>query len=136
MKKRFAVCPIVAVSLATMSAAPSATQQERGKYLVERVAMCGDCHTPHGPRGPEAGQWLAGADLPFRPAAPMPAWAGHAPSLSPWPNGWTDADMTAFLSTGLRPNGQAARPPMPPYRMSKEDAAAITAYLKGLKTAR
>ena len=44
---------IIALSL-VLFAAPSRaeSQLERGRYLVETVAACGNCHTPKGPNGP------------------------------------------------------------------------------------
>lgn len=102
-----------------------------GKYLVEHVGMCADCHTPRTPKGEfDTGRWLAGADLDFAPIRPMP-WANHAPALAGLP-GWTEAEMVRFLTTGLNLKGATARPPMPPYRLSKADAEAVAAYLKSL----
>jgi mono/diheme cytochrome c family protein len=51
--------------LATLLAATGATaladaQMDRGRYLVESVAACGNCHTPQGPNGPLPGMALAG----------------------------------------------------------------------------
>lgn len=102
-----------------------------GKYLVEHVGMCADCHTPRTPKGEfDAGRWLAGADLSFAPIRPMP-WANHAPRLAGLP-GWTEAEIVRFLTTGINLKGAEARPPMPPYRLSKADAEAVAAYLKSL----
>jgi mono/diheme cytochrome c family protein len=37
---------------------------ERGKYLVEDVATCGECHTPRNSRGELKGAaWLRGATI-------------------------------------------------------------------------
>ena len=40
--------------LVVLFAAPvrAETQLERGRYLVETLAGCGNCHTPRGPNGP------------------------------------------------------------------------------------
>jgi mono/diheme cytochrome c family protein len=39
---------------------------ERGRYLVEDVAMCGECHTPRNDRGElEQNAWLQGAHLDY-----------------------------------------------------------------------
>jgi hypothetical protein len=46
----------------------------------------------------------------------------------------SDDDAVRFLITGLLPNGQMARPPMPQYRFNELDARAIVAYLRSLKT--
>jgi cytochrome c553 len=109
---------------------------ERGYYLVHKVGMCADCHSPRGPDGRfiEA-QHLAGAPLPFVATIPMP-WAPIAPNIAGLPAGYDDAALTRFLMTGERPNGlPPALPPMPEFRFSEEDAAAVTAYLASLAPA-
>ncbi len=45
----FTLCNI-SVSQAQSSATGSPAVA-RGKYLVEQVAQCGDCHTPHNDKG-------------------------------------------------------------------------------------
>ena len=103
----------------------------RGHYLVTSVAKCGDCHTPFDQQGnPVKGKWLMGSELPFKPVAPMP-WASAAPPIAGLP-GWTDAEITKFLMTGVL-NGQKPRPPMPEYRLTAADARAVTAYLRSLE---
>ncbi len=104
---------------------------ERGKYLVERVSMCVDCHTPTGKDGkPDPTRSLEGA--PFPGARNNPNMAGYSPPIAGLP-GWTEEDAIRFLEIGKRPNGTEARPPMPPYRLNREDAEASVAYLKSLK---
>jgi mono/diheme cytochrome c family protein len=137
MTRNTTLCTLMLFAAAGAAAAAPAGGGKfpRGKYLVENVGLCGDCHTPRDPRGQfEMSRWLLGAPVEFRPVHPMP-WGAEAPRLAGLPEGWTEADMARFLSTGIRPNGSPARPPMPPYRFSPEDAAAVTAYLKSLKPA-
>lgn len=104
-----------------------------GEYLVHRVAMCIDCHSPRDPNGAFiAGKELKGADLGFKPLVPMP-WMGVAPGLSGLPAGYTRETLVHYLMTGVRPHGlPATLPPMPPYRMNQRDARAIAAYLASL----
>ena len=104
-----------------------------GRYLVERVAMCGDCHTPRGPRGeflPE--KLLQGTSLDFAPVHPVPGWKSKSPRLAGLPKGWSKADMIRFLETGRTPKGHRPHPPMPAYRMTHRDAMAVTLYLMRL----
>ena len=102
-----------------------------GKYLVERVGMCGDCHTPHDQKGqPIADQTLRGAPLAFKPTVQMP-WADNAPNIAGLP-GWEEADAIRFLMTGKTNNDLPARPPMPGYRLNKTDATAVVHYLRSL----
>jgi mono/diheme cytochrome c family protein len=114
----------------------SAAKVARGKYLVENVGMCGDCHTPRNEKGePVKEQWLGGAPLGFRPIMPMPVWADKAPSIAGL-SGWEKGAAIKFMMTGIAYNGLPARPPMPPYRFNQPDAEAIVAYLKSLTPAK
>ena len=109
---------------------------EHGKYLVEQMAMCGDCHTPMGPTGPELDKSLKGSVLTFGPLQPMKQWHTTAPDItssSKLFQKWGEAGLTKFLETGLGPSGHAAAPPMPPYKLKANDAEDIVAYLKTLK---
>jgi mono/diheme cytochrome c family protein len=128
-------------ALADPSAAPSRplaanpTLVRRGEYLVTRVGLCADCHSPRDERGEfVAAKQLTGAPIPFAPTVPMPAWATVAPSIAGWPAGWSEEATVQFLMTGQRPsNLPPVRPPMPPFRMSRPDAEAVVAYLRTLK---
>ncbi len=107
---------------------------EHGKYLVEAVGQCADCHTPRLKDGRfDESKSLEGAVLGFAPTVPMPAWAPKSPSIADGPEGWTKDELITFLETGRNPQGQFARPPMPPYRLSGEDAEAVAEYLLSLK---
>jgi hypothetical protein len=102
-----------------------------GKYLVERVAMCGDCHTPHDDKGqPIANQTLRGAILPFKATVPMP-WAAKSPDIAGL-RGWDEAEAIKLLMTGKGHNDAPALPPMPNYRMNKADATAVVHYVRSL----
>lgn len=105
----------------------------RGRYLVENVAGCADCHSTRDQRGqivPEL--HLKGAALPFAPTVPMPVWAAAAPMIAGLP-GYTDEQAARLLATGLKPDGSMPRPPMPQFRFADEDARAVVAYLRSLK---
>ena len=105
-------------------------QIERGRYLVQRVGMCGDCHTPRDEKGvPIAGRELGGAPIDFKPVHPMP-WASTAPEIAGLP-GWKDEQIVTFLTTG-KLDGKEPNPPMPGYRLSASDARAVVAYLRSL----
>lgn len=88
----------------------------RGRYLVENVGLCADCHTPRNEQGQFIrAQWLKGAALPI---------AG-LPSM-------TEEQAIAFMRTSKRPDGTTPRPPIPEFRFNEEDASAVVAYLKSL----
>lgn len=110
----------------------SDAQIQRGKYLVENVAMCGDCHTPRDDKGqPDHAQWLQGDVLDFKPDHPMP-FAAVAVPIAGLP-GFTDEQALKFLETGMDVSGKPAMPPMPQFRLNHDDAAAVVAYLRSLK---
>jgi len=105
----------------------------RGKYLVEEIAKCTECHTPRDAQGnlnPQA--WLQGAPIWIRPVRPIQNWADNVPALAGLPS-FTDAQMFRVLEKGTGPEGGVLRPPMHIYHMNHADAQAIVAYLKSLK---
>lgn len=105
---------------------------ERGRYIVENVAMCELCHTPRDGNGnPDRGRWLMGGPLPLRPNYPGPAWPLVEPRIAGTPPG-TDAEFIKLLTTGISRTGRPPDPPMPPFRMTSSDAEAVLAYLKSL----
>lgn len=115
---------------------PAAVSVARGKYLVEQVGLCGDCHTPRNDRGePIKEQWLKGATLDFKPIAPLPVWVEKAPAIAGLP-GWEKDAAIRFLITGVGKNELPSRPPMPQYRFNVQDAQAIVAYLRSLVPAK
>jgi cytochrome c553 len=133
----FALTTYVAqpVEAATRLAANKA-QLEHGRYLVHQVGLCIDCHSPRNQKGEFLeDKHLTGSPIPFTPTVPMP-WMPAAPKIAGLPDGYTAKDMTHFLMTGERPNGRpGVLPPMPPYRMDRRDAEAVTAYLQAMTPA-
>jgi len=130
----------VAMGVAAVSQTGSGTAAKpsaavaRGKYLVNNVGMCDDCHTPMGKNGqPMKGQHLQGAPLPFKPTVPIPGFMAIAPQIAGLP-GYTDEQAVEFFTTGKKPSGAMAAPPMPAFRFNKADAEAVVAYLKSLGT--
>jgi mono/diheme cytochrome c family protein len=141
VKSGFAACAvafvatsiIVVTSALSSSASPAqAAKIAHGKYIVEGIGMCGDCHTPRGEKGePIPGKTLQGTVLGFKPIMPMPVWADKTPNIAGLP-GWTDEQAVKFMMTGVACNNLPSRPPMPPYRLNRQDAEAVVAYLRSL----
>ena len=105
----------------------------RGEYIVHKASMCVQCHSPRD-RAADiiAGRELTGGAIPFTsPFQKGPKWAFQAPSIKGL-TGWSEQEAVRLLTSGKRRNGQAPRSPMPPFRMSAEDAQAVVAYLKSL----
>jgi mono/diheme cytochrome c family protein len=109
---------------------------ERGKYLVEEVARCQECHTPKTETGEfDKTQWLKGATLVGVPATPVKGWHQKSPDITStsalWAR-WQVEGFSKFLQTAKNPRGGSAGPPMPAYMMKADDADAVAAYLKSL----
>lgn len=108
---------------------------ERGRYLVETIGACGNCHTPKGPDGPLPGKALAGnwvvEDIPpFRAVA-----SNITPDKATGIGAWTDAQIARAIREGIRPDGSVIGPPMPIglYRgLADDDLAAMVAYLRSV----
>ncbi|MGA7382990.1 MAG: cytochrome c [Terriglobales bacterium] len=127
-----AISTVVATSLSSPASPAQSAKLARGKYIVEGVGMCADCHTPRDEKGePIPGKTLQGAVLGLKPIVPMPVWADKSPNIAGLP-GWTDEQAVKFLMTGAAYNGLPGRPPMPQYRMNRQDAEAVVAYLRSL----
>ena len=105
----------------------------RGKYIVENVAKCTECHSPRG-QNEELGKGLSlsGAKLEFKPITPNASWAESAPNIRGIKGYNEKAAMTLF-STGIAKNYGELAPPMPSYKMTEDDADAVYKYLKSLE---
>jgi mono/diheme cytochrome c family protein len=134
-------CAALFVALLALLAVPAEAQTDpvaRGRYLVEGIAGCGNCHTPKGPQGDLPGMNLAGGmvfeEQPFRAVA-----SNITPDLETGIGRWTDAQLARAIREGIRPDGRVIGPPMPIelYRgISDADLAAIVAYLRSVPAVR
>jgi mono/diheme cytochrome c family protein len=142
--KKLLIAGAVAAVLCTValnsnggSGKPSADKSAmiaHGEYLVKEIGQCADCHTPMNEMGQFVQEkWLQGTKLTFTSTVPVPGWADTSANIAGLP-GWDHAQAVKFFTTGLAPNGQPARPPMPAYHLNKTDAEAVVAYLESLKS--
>jgi len=106
---------------------------EHGRYLVEQVVMCIECHSPRDAQGSRIpGEEFAGGIIWFRPPWNA-AWADRAPRIRGLP-GYTPELAIRLLTQGaVDRQGLQLRPPMPPFRMTPQDAADVYAYLSALR---
>jgi len=118
--------------LAGIAAASAQTPLERGKYLMNSIVACGNCHTPQTPQGPVPGKELAGGTR-FEEGFGV----AYAPNITPdratGIGKWSDGDIIRAIREGKRPDGTTIGPPMPIvlYRdMSDADVQAIVAYMR------
>lgn len=126
-------CVLLAAGTAAACAQDNAALLMRGKYLMEGVVACANCHIARNDKGePLYDKGLSGGML-FDDAA----FKAYAPNITPDPETgigkWTDAQLAKAIREGIRPDGRLIGPPMPVpfYRnLSDADLAAIIAYLK------
>ena len=130
---------------AGITAAPAETAQERGRYLVDTILACGNCHTPKDPAGnPIPGRELAGGGLSFKTPAFDAAAANITPDRETGIGTWSEAEIKAALTEGTRPaharlGGVPLAAVMPAgfYKaILPQDLDAIVAYLRALPPVR
>lgn len=113
---------------------------ERGRYLVDHVSLCGDCHTPRNIIGvPNRSLYLAGAGKKI-------GLLGNAvPNITPDKETgigeWKRQDIAELLISGTKPDSDNVQglmeeviqgTPFGYKDMKKEDALAIAEYLKSV----
>jgi hypothetical protein len=127
-----AAAPRPAAAAATAVSLPRGSV-EHGRYIVEHVAMCIECHSGRDSQGRILdSQLFLGAPIPFAPPWPND-WAMRAPRNRGLP-GYDDALALRLLTQGaIGRNGEQLRPPMPRFRMNVQDAADVIAYLRSME---
>jgi mono/diheme cytochrome c family protein len=121
--------------LSTATAAGAQAPVERGRYLVDTIMTCHNCHTPMGPNGPQFDKALSGG-LRFN----EPPFDVTASNITPDPEtgigSWSDSDIKKALQEGQRPSGHQFAEVMPSgfYKiLTRGDLDGIVAYLRSLK---
>jgi mono/diheme cytochrome c family protein len=110
---------------------------ERGRYLLEHVSLCGDCHTPRNFIGvANRSLYLAGAGEKSGPLGQ--AVPNITPDKETGIGAWKREDTAELLLNGTKPDldnvqGLMAEVVEHGYKnMSKQDALAIADYLKSI----
>jgi hypothetical protein len=145
MRCALAIVVIVAASWSAGAQAPGALAEtqggvtlgkgnvERGRYLVERVAMCVECHSERDHEGTIIpSRKFMGGQIPTGPAWAR-EWANLAPRNAGLP-GYDDAAALRLLTQGaIARDGRQLQPPMPRFRMTPDDAADVIAFMRSLQ---
>jgi hypothetical protein len=76
--------------------------------------------------------WNSRRRRPSQWQKPESDWLINAPRIGGTPMPASDADMIKLLTTGVWTTGSPLRPPMPQFRMNREDADSVIDYLKSL----
>ena len=103
--RQLAMLGALLVSTFDASAQARSAGVERGRYLVESILGCGNCHTPKSPTGePIASRNLSGGGLSFSP----PPFVGVATNITPdretGIGTWSDDEIKRAIVEGKRPN--------------------------------
>ena len=140
---RQAAVPLYVKTFAQFSNSPAQAPSggvERGRYLVNHVAICGDCHTPRNSLGvPNRSLYLAGASAKNGPLGE------EVPNITPDKEtgigDWKREDIAELLIAGIKPDFDNVQGLMHEviqgtsygYKdMKREDALAIADYLKSI----
>jgi len=126
---------LVAVRLSGQQASAPATPAgslEHGRYIVERVVMCYECHSTRDPQGNiVSGTRFKGGPMPMRPPW-RSDWPVQIPRIAGLP-GYTDEEAIRLLTQGaIKRDGTQLRYPMPRFRMTPQDASDVVAFLRSL----
>ncbi len=122
--------------LTSSTPAPQAAAVARGEYLTRHVAMCVQCHTPRDADGSLIeSKAFSGASIPVASPYGNQQWAFAAPRIAGL-GGFTEDQIVALLTIGQAAGREKPKPPMPPFRLSREDAQAVVAYLRTVPSER
>ena len=112
--------------------AQSGASVARGKYLVDTVMTCQNCHTPRGPNGLDLAKdgsgFLRFDEPPFDVTA-----ANITSSKTKGLGGWTDAEIKQAITTGVSRDGSKLKGPMGfefYAKMKPEDLDDLVAYIR------
>ncbi len=106
----------------------------RGRYLVDAVGHCGECHNPRNSLGAFIGPYLGGnREIPGGVSAP-PIVGAALERMD-----WTEEDLVYFLADGMLPDGDFVGGSMVEVidhgtsRMTESDRRTIAQYLFSLR---
>ena len=129
MKGTFWFAALAIIGTSAQAQAPL----ERGKYLVEGILTCGNCHTPRGPGGVlDTAQRHAGGPQVWETAEYKVRPSNITPDKASGIGNWSAEQVKASIRDGKRPDGSQLSPQMP-YGFYKiftpADLDAVVAYV-------
>lgn len=132
---RIPLPPAYGPPIESVTAPPRGVTVEYGEYLAGPVAHCMECHTPQGPQGFMFDTALGRGGFEFH----GPFGISVSSNITPHPQDgigrWSDDELKAMITQGVRPGGVPMLPPMPyPFlaETTAEDLDAIVLYLRSL----
>jgi mono/diheme cytochrome c family protein len=129
---------LMCVALFAAAAAPALAQApvERGKYLVNTILTCQNCHTPKGERGAPIFERDLSSGLVFDEPPFKVTSSNITQDKETGIGNWSDAEIKKALQKGERPDGVRLAAIMPSdfYEiLTPGDLDAIVAYLRTVK---
>jgi mono/diheme cytochrome c family protein len=116
----------------TLAAPAAAADLDRGRYLVEALTACDNCHTPRGPEGYLREKRFSGGSQTFNGANYSVRGPNISSDATTGIGAWSDDRLTAAIVAGVGPEGPLA-PAMPSeyYRiLTARDLEAVIAFLR------
>jgi mono/diheme cytochrome c family protein len=113
---------------------PTAERLARGRYLVEKVANCLDCHSQRD-WSRLGGPVVAGTEGQGAPFSVLGPPVHSADITSAALSHWTDGEIARALTSGIGRDGNAVHPFMPHdaySRLDAEDVRSVVVYLRAL----
>ncbi|MDP3068550.1 MAG: c-type cytochrome [Methylocystis sp.] len=112
--------------------AAHAGDSERGRYLVEALTACDNCHTPRGAAGYDLPNRFSGGAQTFSDKSYVVRGPNISPDRETGVGAWTDEELRAAIVDGVGRDGRLA-PVMPSdsYKpLTARDLDAIIAFLR------
>lgn len=126
--------PAYGPPIESVAAIPAGVTVAYGEYLAGPVAHCLECHTPMGERGPMFDTHLGAGGFEFHGpwgTSVSSNITSHKDGLA----GYSDAELKAMITQGVRPDGSRMLPPMGYHHyaaMTETDLNAVVLYLRQL----
>ena len=121
---------------------PTAARLERGRYIVEGIAHCFECHSEvdwENPGGqPKAGRKGVGTEF-GKYGFPWLVAPNITPDIETGAGTWTDEQLARAIREGISHDGRRLFPVMPYMyfrEMSDEDLASVIVYLRSIEPVR
>src|ERR1700680_2891884 len=112
-----ALCRVTFIILAAsigISVAHAQASIERGRYLVEGILTCGNCHSPRGPGGViDAAKLYSGGPQTWDEPAFTVKGSNITPDVETRIDKGSAAETKRAIGEGVRPNGAQLAPIMP-----------------------
>ena len=132
--------PVYGPPVGSIADVPRTDKVAYGAYLAGPLGHCMECHTPMTkPPFRDYKTKMGAGGFIFRGPWGESVAANITPDKETGLGNWTDAQIKAAITNGVRPDGTKLRPPMAfeYYKnISEEDLGAIVAYLRSLKPIR